>query len=170
MVRHLERLTKGIHEALEADTLSKNALNLLQPYQPNIAVTWLFQRAMSVGVDQDPDPDQINRLLNGVFEAMETMGEEVLKPFLQDVVQFSSLSKTLPQVKPNLVLPIIPQVGVSTLIDWLRHYVSLAAYSGFFPVGKAFVPWVKSLSPQQQYYYHRWLDAWKYGAGKDYHG
>jgi lycopene cyclase CruP len=170
MVRHLKRLTIGIQEALEADTLSKNALNLLQPYQPNIAVTWLFQRAMSVGVDQDPDPDQINRLLNGVFAAMEGMGEEVLKPFLQDVVQFSTLSKTLPQVKPNLVLPIIPQVGLPTLIDWLRHYAGLTAYSGLFQVGSAIAPFIKNLSPQQQYYYHRLLEAWKYGAGHDYHG
>jgi lycopene cyclase CruP len=53
MVRHLKRLTQGIHEALSSDALSRNALAQLQPYQPNIAVTWLFQRAMSVGVDQN---------------------------------------------------------------------------------------------------------------------
>lgn len=168
MVRHLERLTTSIHEALQSDTLSRKAINLLQPYQPNIAVSWLFQRAMSVGIDQNPDPDQINRLLNGVFEAMEKMGEEVLKPFLQDVVQFSTLSRTLPQVKLNLVLPIVPQVGLPTLLDWLSHYVRLATYSGLFPVGKAVAPFVKGFSPQQRYYYHRWLEAWKYGAGKDY--
>ncbi|MGA9377296.1 MAG: FAD-dependent oxidoreductase, partial [Phormidium sp.] len=49
MVRHLQRLTNGIDQALECDRLTQNDLSLLQPYQPNLAVTWLFQRTMSVG-------------------------------------------------------------------------------------------------------------------------
>jgi hypothetical protein len=36
MIRHLKRLTFGIDEALKVDSLDKNALALLQPYQPNI--------------------------------------------------------------------------------------------------------------------------------------
>jgi lycopene cyclase CruP len=40
MIRHLQRLTFGIHEALSCDRLSVQALALLQPYQPNISVTW----------------------------------------------------------------------------------------------------------------------------------
>jgi len=35
MVRHLQRLTFGIHEALQTDQLSAKALSLLQPYQPS---------------------------------------------------------------------------------------------------------------------------------------
>ena len=169
MVRHLKRLTDGIDEALKVDALSSNALSLLQPYQPNISVTWLFQRAMSVRIDQQPQPNQINNLLSGVFQAMEKLGDDVLKPFLQDVVQFGGLAKTLPLVKPGLVLPIVPQVGIPTLLDWLRHYINLAIYSGLYPLGKSFAPIFKNLPAKQQYYYHRWLDAWKYGSGGDYH-
>jgi lycopene cyclase CruP len=29
-------------------------------------------------------------------------------------------------------------------------------------------PIANNLSPIQQYYYHRWLDAWQYGSGADY--
>ncbi|MDJ0731445.1 MAG: FAD-binding oxidoreductase [Crocosphaera sp.] len=168
MVRHLKRLTVGIDEALKIDVLDKNSLSLLQPYQPNISVTWLFQKTMSVGVNKKVSPNQINDLMSGVFQVMDDLGDEVLKPFLQDVVQFPALMKTLPLVNPKLVLPILPQVGMQPLLNWTVHYFNLAVYSGLYPVGKWVKPLTANLSPQQQYYYHRWLDSWKYGSGGDY--
>lgn len=170
MVRHLKRLSEGIHEALQSDALSRNALWELQPYQPNIAVTWLFQRAMSVGIEQKLSPNQINQLLTGVFQAMEQLGDDVLRPFLQDVVQFPGLSKTLLRTsvtKPGLVLPVIPQVGLITLLDWLVHYINLGIYAGLYPVGQLMSEAVKTLPPIPQYYCRRWIEAWCYGSGGD---
>ena len=169
MVRHLKRLTMGIEEAKLAERMDARSLRLLQPYQPNISVTWLFQRTMSVAIARQIPPNQINELLSGVFSVMNELGEEVLSPFLQDVIQFSGLVKTLPRVNPKLVLPLLPQVGMPALLAWLKHYLNLAIYTGLYPVGNKLEPLRKSLFPQQQYYYHRWLDAWKYGSGKDYH-
>jgi lycopene cyclase CruP len=171
MVRHLKRLTEGIHEALESDALTQSALAQLQPYQPNIAVTWLFQRAMSVGIDQQLPPNQINQLLTGVFQVMEQLGDDVLRPFLQDVVQFSGLSKTLlltALTKPGLVLPVIPQVGLTTLGDWIVQYINLGIYSGLYPLGQLMSSTVKMLPPLPQYYCRRWIEAWRYGSGGDY--
>ncbi|NER47629.1 MAG: FAD-binding oxidoreductase [Symploca sp. SIO1A3] len=171
MVRHLKRLTAGTNEALQADTLTKNALAQLQPYQPNIGVTWMFQKAMSVGIKQQLAPNQINELLNGVFEAMSQLGDEVLNPFLQDVVQFSGLSKTLlltSLTKPGLAIPVIPQVGLTTLLDWLIHYLNLGAYTGLSPLGQLMKQPLAKLPPLPAYYYHRWLEAWRYGSGGDY--
>ncbi|MDJ0510935.1 MAG: FAD-binding oxidoreductase [Crocosphaera sp.] len=168
MVRHLKRLTLGIDEALRVDSLNNNSLSLLQPYQPNISVTWLFQKTMSVGINQNISPNQINELMSGVFQVMDKLGDDVLKPFLQDVIQFQSLMKTLPLVNPKLVLPILPQVGIAPLLDWLIHYINLAVYSGLYPTATIVKPIMDNLSSQQQYYYHRWLDTWKYGSGKDY--
>ena len=170
MVRHLKRLTEGIHEAMEYDALTQNALTQLQPYQPNIAVTWLFQRAMSVGIEQQLPPNQINQLLTGVFQAMEQLGDDVLRPFLQDVVQFSGLSKTLfvtSLTKPGLVLPVIPQVGLTTLLDWLVHYINLGIYTGLYPLGQLISGSVKTLPPISQYYCRRWIESWRYGSGSD---
>ncbi|MBD0362343.1 MAG: FAD-binding oxidoreductase [Coleofasciculus sp. C3-bin4] len=171
MVRHLKRLTEGIHDALESDALSQNALAQLQPYQPNIAVTWLFQRAMSVGINQQLPPNQINQLLTGVFQAMEQLGDDVLRPFLQDVVQFPGLSKTLlltSVTKPGLVIPVIPQVGLTTLLDWIVHYINLGVYTGLYSLGQPISSRVKTLPPLPQYYCRRWLEAWRYGSGSDY--
>jgi lycopene cyclase CruP len=171
MIRHLNRLTIGIEEALKTDCLSHTALSLLQPYQPSLSVTWLFQRSMSVGMNQTVNPDQINQLLAAVFQEMQQLGEPILKPFLQDVVQFQALAKTLMKTglsHPGLVFPVVPQVGVGSLFNWTVHYVNLGVYSLLSPLGTMLEPLVKNLSPIQQYYYHRWLEAWLYGSGYDY--
>jgi lycopene cyclase CruP len=169
MVRHLQRLTQGISEALSSDQLEQSNLALLQPYQPNIAVTWLFQKTMSVGLNQKVNPQQINDLMSAVFKVMDQQGDPVLRPFLQDVIQFSALTKTLPLVNPLKVLPILAQIGLYPLLDWLQHYGNLAAYSGLYPLARSLEPLTQSLSSEQKYRYHRWRDAWQYGAGQDYH-
>ncbi len=179
MIRHLKRLTEGIDAALEQDLLHRRALARLQPYQPNLAVTWLFQRSMSVGINQvvAPNqtvaPNQINALLSNVFQEMEQLGDRVLKPFLQDVVQFSVLLQTLLRVSarhPLLVLKIIPQVGIATLLEWLIHYINLGIYAGLYPIARTLKPWAKNLSPHQQYLFFRWLEALQYGSGNDFEG
>jgi len=171
MIRHLSRLTNGITETLHADALSHTDLALLQPYQPNISVTWLFQRTMSVGINQQLSPNQINELLSAVFTAMNQLGEDVLKPFLQDVVQFPALTQTLGLTavkRPDIVFPVIPQVGIPPLLDWLLHYVNLGVYDGLSGLSQPLIPTLKNLSPEQQYRLRRLVEAWQYGSGKDY--
>lgn len=171
MVRHLKRLTYGIYEALETEQLSSKAIALLQPYQPSLTVTWLFQRAMSVGVNQKIAPDQINQLLSAVFQEMQQLGTPVLKPFLQDIVQFSALTQTLLKTglsHPGLVAKIIPQVGLGSLLDWMVHYGNLGVYTALFSLSPMLETWIKNQPNEQQYYWHRLIDAWKYGSGGDY--
>jgi lycopene cyclase CruP len=153
--------------------LSRSALSLLQPYQPNLSVTWLFQRSMSVGINQKVDPDQINQLLVTVFGEMQRSGDQVLKPFLQDVVQFIPLSQTLLKtgiLHPSLILKIIPRVGIPALINWMLHYFNLATYTVLYSISQKLQPWIATLSPAQQYEWHRRLEAWQYGSGNDYVG
>ncbi|MDZ7951947.1 FAD-binding oxidoreductase [Nostoc sp. DedQUE09] len=171
MVRHLKRLTYGISEALETEQLSAKALTLLQPYQPSLTVTWLFQRAMSVGVNQKIAPDQINQLLSAVFQEMQQLRTPVLKPFLQDIVQFSALTQTLLKTglyHPGIVAKIIPQVGLASLLDWMLHYSNLGVYTALFSLSPMLETWIKNQPNEQQYYWHRLIDAWKYGSGGDY--
>ncbi|NMG07498.1 FAD-binding oxidoreductase [Brasilonema sp. UFV-L1] len=171
MVRHLQRLTLGIHEALQTDQLSAKGMTQLQIYQPSLAVTWLFQKAMSVNVNQKIEPNQINQLLSAVFQQMQQLGEPVLKPFLQDIVQFPALTKTLIKTfltHPGLVAKVIPQVGLGTLLDWMLHYGNLGTYSILFWFSQILEPWKKSLPSIPKYYWNRWSDSWKYGSGSDY--
>jgi lycopene cyclase CruP len=171
MVRHLKRLTFGIHEALTANQLSASSLSLLQPYQPSLTVTWLFQKAMSVGINQKINPNQINQLLSAVFEGMQELGEPVLKPFLQDIVQFSALTRTLVKTAvshPGIVIKVIPQVGLGNLFDWMIHYVNLGIYTILFSQSRMLESWIKNMPDSSQYYIHRLIDAWEYGSGSDY--
>jgi lycopene cyclase CruP len=172
MMRHLSRLTDGIEMAIQADALGNKDLQLLQPYQPNIAVTWMFQRAMSVGITQQVDPDRINNLLAAVFRSMSDLGDDVLRPFLQDVVQFPALSRTLfhtSLANPQAVIPIVPHVGIITLLDWLINYINLGTYSGIYPISQLLATLIDRLSPSQQYYYRQLLQAYRYGSGRDLH-
>lgn len=171
MVRHLKRLTIGICEAIQTEQLSAPALSQLQPYQPSLSVTWLFQKAMSVGVNQTIPAEQINQLLSAVFQEMEKLGTPVLKPFLQDIVQFSALTQTLARTAinhPGLVAKIMPQVGLINLLDWLLHYGNLGIYSALSALSPILEPAVKNLPATQQYYWHRLVDAWQFGSGGDY--
>lgn len=171
MIRHLERLTYGIHSALDADLLRKSDLAALQPYQPNLSVTWLFQQSMSAKAGQSLPPDQINQLLSAVFQEMQQLGEPVLKPFLQDVVQFAGLFQTLARTTvfhPRLVLSIVPQVGIPALLEWLIHYTNLGLYSALYPLGNGFRSFFPKLPPATRYGLERWLDAVQYGSGQDY--
>jgi lycopene cyclase CruP len=171
MVRHLPRLTHGIDEALRNDLLSKEHLRSLQPYQPNLSVTWLFQKSMSVAVNQQIESDRINYLLGVTFTAMEKLGDRVLYPFLQDVVQFIPLAQTMLAMSiadPVLVLKIMQQVGLPTLLDWLKHYLGLGAYSFLNQIGQKIEPTIANLLPEQQYQWQRQIDAWYYGSGGDY--
>jgi lycopene cyclase CruP len=171
LIRHLPRLTHGIDDALRQDCLDAPALGWLQPYQPNLSVTWLFQKSMSVGVNQPIPEQQINQMLAAIFADMAALGDPVLRPFLQDVVQFPALAKTLAVTAakhPTLVAKIMPQVGLASLLDWMRHYASLAAYSALYPLGQTAKPLLDSLSGPQRYLGHRWLEALRYGTGNDY--
>lgn len=173
MMRHLARLTDGIAMAIQADALTATDLQLLQPYQPNIAVTWMFQRAMSVGINQQLDPNCINTLLAAVFRSMQVLGDDVLRPFLQDVVQFPALTRTLIQTtisSPLAVLPVVPQVGIPTLWDWLLNYINLGAYSAIYPFSGIISSAIDRLPPSEQYVYRQYVQAIEYGAGRDFKG
>jgi len=169
MVRHLKRLTQGIDDALKADLLDSKSLGVLQPYQPNLSVTWLFQKSMSVGVNQKLSPNKINEVLSTIFADMESLGDDVLRPFLQDVVQFPALAKTMLRTSlrhPALVASILPQVGVGSVASWMRHFVSLGGYSALNTMQSTVD--TRKTSDKSQYYADRWREALKYGSGCDY--
>ena len=47
------------------------------------------------------------------------------------------------------------------------HYFNLGAYTVLSELAQKLQDKVK-LPPAQQYYFHRWFDAWRYGSGGDY--
>jgi lycopene cyclase CruP len=86
-------------------------------------------------------------------------------------VQFSALTQTLLKTglsHPGIVAKIIPQVGLGSLLDWTLHYGNLGVYTALFWLSPMLETWIKNQPNEQQYYWHRLVDAWKYGSGGDY--
>ncbi|KAI4305774.1 hypothetical protein L6164_029120 [Bauhinia variegata] len=172
LTRHLGRLSAGIYEAIVGDHLNSYNLSLLNPYMPNLSSSWLFQKAMSAKKERDVPPDFINELLYANFASMQRLGDPVLRPFLQDVVQFGPLAKTLGLVmltRPQILPSIFKQVGIPVLIDWSGHFLMLGYYTFLStfadPVVRSFL---STLPSEARFKWNRRLEAWKYGAGLDY--
>ncbi|KDO54271.1 hypothetical protein CISIN_1g007945mg [Citrus sinensis] len=172
LTRHLGRLSTGVYEAVRGDFVDSYSLSLLNPYMPNLSASWLFQRAMSAKQQSDVSPDFINELLYVNFQCMQKLGDPVLRPFLQDVIKFGPLAKTLGLVmlnKPQIIPSIFKQVGIPVLVDWSGHFFML----GYYTLLSTFAdPVIRSLlnafPPRMKYEWNRYLEAWKYGSGLDY--
>ncbi|CAN1220129.1 hypothetical protein LINPERPRIM_LOCUS1800 [Linum perenne] len=172
LTRHLGRLSSGIYEAINDDFLDAESLSLLNPYMPNLSASWLFQRAMSARQDSNAYPEFVNDLLHVNFQSMQKLGDPVLRPFLQDVIQFGALTKTLGLVmlnKPQIIPSIFKQVGIPVLLDWSGHFFMLGLYTFLSTFADpAIRPLLKSSPSKTKYAWNRRLDAWKYGSGLDY--
>eukprot|EP01018_Ginkgo_biloba_P002691 Gb_08260 [translate_table: standard] len=172
LTRHLNRLSTGIYEAVTANLLDSYSLSLLNPYMPNLSAAWLFQRAMSSQPNAKVSPDFINELLSVNFQCMQKLGDPVLRPFLQDVIQFAPLAKTVGLVmltRPQILPYIFRQVGFSLILEWMIHFVSLGSYTFLSSFISPFIrSWANGLPEKDRYVWNRRLEAWQYGAGLDY--
>ncbi|KAG8047242.1 hypothetical protein GUJ93_ZPchr0008g12539 [Zizania palustris] len=172
LTRHLGRLSNGIYEAVSGDLLDAPSLQLLNPYMPNLSASWLFQRAMSARPHINVSPTFINELLFANFQSMQILGDSVLRPFLQDVIQFGPLVKTLGLVmitRPQILPSIFKQAGAGVILSWSGHFLMLGYYTFLSTfVDPVLRSWVESLPLRNKYQWKRYMEAWKYGAGLDY--
>jgi len=175
LLRHLHRTTTAIQDALDCDVVKKEELTAMQPYLPSLSTMWLFQKAMSVSVGKNVfDADIINKVLTSNFKTMDKLGNDVMMPFLQDVIQAPGLAATIGGMSvfdPLLVPPLLRWVGPTPVIIWTYHFVMLFAYSLLFQVTQIAGPLVKPLTEKkdsENFVRRRWLDALKYGSGNDY--
>ncbi|KAJ8899364.1 hypothetical protein K2173_018338 [Erythroxylum novogranatense] len=172
LTRHINRLSTGIYEAIAGDFLDAYSLSLLNPYLPNLSCSWLFQRAMSAQQVSDVSPKFVNELLHVNFLCMERLGDPVLRPFLQDVIQFGTLAKTLGLVmltKPQILPSIFKKVGIPVLLDWSVHFFMLGYYTLLSTFADPVIrPLLNSFPSKLKYEWKRRLEAWKYGSGLDF--
>jgi flavin-dependent dehydrogenase len=174
MSRHISRLTSAITEAVAANAFKSYQLKYVNAYNPSLSAAWMMQRSMSIEADLKKfDVDFINRLLGGNFAAMEKMGEDTLKPFLQDVIQPIPLGKTLVKQilsDPLFVLSIFGRVGVKPLLDWMVHYIAMLVYSGAYTLADKYdvVDKAEEMTPWKKYLTKRAVQRWQYGSGLDF--
>ena len=178
MLRHLPRISLALTEALEDDIVDKNALGAINAYQPALSAAWLFQRCMSVQIGSSSSPLSssktfINDLMRINFGVMQNLGDDVLKPFLQDVIRFKPLTRTLLSMTRNnitFVPSILLRSGIEPILDWFRHFVALGVYDALEPLVDPGMAWAKRtslLSARSAFLLRRYLEAIEYGAGND---
>lgn len=113
-----------------------------------------------------------NRAVQGPCDDESNWFLKTLCAAMQDVVQYGPLGLTLVSQMlsdPLFVPSIFRHVGVPPMLDWLKHFTALGAYTLLHKAGK---PVVRSLaersSGKQRFKLNRLLDAWKYGSGSDF--
>ena len=173
LTRHLKRVTAGVSEALDADLLDRNNLAAINAYSPGLSGSWLFQKSMSVPVGANPNNDLINNILATNFGTMRKLGDPVLYPFLQDVVQWGPLAQTMAGMVVNnpLLLPeMLASIGPGPIADWMGHFALLGAYDVLHKVSGPLSAARKTLpmDKEQRFRWNRQLEAWEYGSGSDY--
>lgn len=183
-LRHIGRITGALDEALrlENDTLlMKGKLQTLQWYLPSLSVSGLFNKAMSVQPGQTTagpwlDEFGINEVLWSNMKAMSDLGEEVQRPFLQDIITADGLTKTLAAMavrNPLLAVKMIPFLGFAELIGWSRHYIALLGYAAALPILKFLretLHGTETISGTQLFLLNRIVDAATFGSGNDAEG
>ena len=176
LTRHLERLVGAIDECLsspdEAGLLDAHCLSAMNPYQPSLSAGWMFQRAMSVPVGANPPSNLIQGTLANTFRAMGRLGDDTMKPFLQDVLQFGPLLRTLVVAgSQDLLTPlkIVPHVGPMAFLDFLWHFFNLGLYTLLYrTLGAHRLHAAESMSPREAFLTRRKVEQWRFGAGLDY--
>ncbi|KAH9744891.1 Lycopene beta/epsilon cyclase protein [Citrus sinensis] len=166
LTRHLGRLSTGVYEAVRGDFVDSYSLSLLNPYMVRDSSFRLYSKKAKQ--QSDVSPDFINELLYVNFQCMQKLSDPVLRPFLQDVIKFGPLAKTLGLVmlnKPQIIPSIFKQVGIPVLVDWSGHFFML----GYYTLLSTFAdPVIRSLlnafPPRMKYEWNRYLEAWKYGS------
>lgn len=181
-MRHLTRITNALDDALQVkddSLLKRNQLQNLQWYSPALSVTGLFNRAMSVQPGQKTagpwlDDYGINDVLWSNMKAMAALGEQIQRPFLQDVVTAGGLSKTLAAMafrNPILVIQMTAFLGLKELLEWSPHYIALVSFGTVWPVLQLLqraATATKMLSCEQQFWLDRAVEGVKYGSGADF--
>lgn len=180
-LRHLGRITGALHEALTVRDdilLKKESLQTMQWYLPSLSVSGLFHTTMSVKPGQKTlgpllDEYGINEVLWSNMKAMSDLGEDVQRPFLQDIITAGGLSQTLIVMaitNPALAVRLTAFLGPRELLDWSRHFIALLAYAATVPM----LRWLQdlvlnsgTLNPTQIFLLNRIVDAATYGSGKD---
>ena len=104
------------------------------------------------------------------YDNMRDLGDDVLRPFNQDVVQPRGLLRVLAlaTVRDPLNIPVLLyHIGPAELADWLRHVAAMLAYDALHHACGARV---RAAAPPDArgFALRRLADAWEFGSGMDY--
>ena len=134
----------------------------------------MFQKSFVHPVGSDRPSKFVNRLMRQNYENMRDLGDGVLRPFNQDVVQPRALLRVLglATVRDPLNIPqLLRWIGPAELAEWLGHFGLMLAYDALHGagVGQAVRAYAPRLPDKRHgFALRRLAEAWEYGSGQDY--
>lgn len=133
LVRNLPRLTTLLDRALSHDLLQAQALQRINAFQSNVAVTWLFSKGMMVPTGMTLPPERINAMLNTFFGVLADSKAEITDRFIKDRVDwltFNRLALKAAIKNPSLLGWIWQMAGTKDILRWLSSYFQFS-FSAF---------------------------------------
>lgn len=125
LVRNLPRLCELLHTALRHDLLTADDLDRVRASQSNIAVTWLFSRAMMVPTGRHLQPERINAILNTFFDILADSRSDLVDDFIKDRLGWLAFNRMALQAafkNPALLAWVFEVVGSRDFVRWLPAY------------------------------------------------
>jgi len=176
MARHLGRLSRGLQEALDLGLTDRASLQMLQPRSPAISMTAAMQFSMGTRTGQkleDVDEHIINEYIGSSFLAMKDFGPKVYRPFMQDFLQWGSLSRIVGRqllTQPGQLLKMTifmrsPEAGKM----FASNLALLFLYDLFYKLTRLGRPFHEAiLSPRLMYRWNRLEEQFQFGSANDY--
>ena len=133
-VRNLERTTSLLDETLRQELLEPEALRVVNAYQVNVSLNWVFSRFMQPwGALYD-----VNLLQNIFLDVLNDLGEDFARRFFRDQMVWSDYHQMLLGVfwrYPRIVLIAWQVLGPDGVRQWIHDYLvysraALVAWGG----------------------------------------
>lgn len=177
LVRNLPRLCELVHTALKYNLLRAADLDLVRAFQSNVAVTWLFSRAMMVPTGRRLPPERINAILNNYFGILAESPAELVDTFIKDRlgwVEFNKLAIKAAFKNPAMLAWVIEVIDLQVLLEWLPTYLRFTWDSLVNSILGAWVPplirssqqFFEQTNPRLWYRLLAWSYALTYGIGR----
>ncbi|GAX85016.1 hypothetical protein CEUSTIGMA_g12437.t1 [Chlamydomonas eustigma] len=112
----------------------------------------------------------VNDILAANFSVMGVLGDRVLRPFLQDTIQFAPLGLTMSGMllrNPVAISRVLLQVGGPTLLAWFKHYMALMVYTLLYVLLSPLVQLLPG-HMREAFWVQRFMERLEYGSGLDY--
>ncbi|MCS7013460.1 MAG: hypothetical protein RMI34_09680 [Chloroherpetonaceae bacterium] len=128
MVRNLERTTVALAAALERNALSRNDLEPINAFEPNVAIMSNLMKFMCFDARTD-EPNFVNELMNEIMKVLDALPERYRESLFRDEMTLSDFTTLILTVgvKYPKIFPITYQkLGISGSLSWLQNWAGWA--------------------------------------------
>ncbi|NTU97682.1 MAG: hypothetical protein HGA62_07720 [Chlorobiaceae bacterium] len=128
MVRNLPRLTADLDRAMAEDALSKENLEKISAYEPNVASMANLMKYMCYNSATD-EPNFVNDLMNEVMIVLDSLPSRYRQAMFRDEMKFDELMAVMVRVAwryPRVVRATFEKLGIPGSLGFLKNLAGWA--------------------------------------------